>query len=197
MSHGAGIAGMAGLLMWTALALCYGMDGPYSAMVNVLACAVPMVGWSLIVDKVHRNPSTGIDWSAARPWRETIDISLTKLAGLWATWAIIGIAYATIRAYWEGPFLFSMWCLERAAPILFVASIPYVLWLDRKLIEPKDGAWAFGAWLMGVAKPPAEEIYAHLRELDGQGASSSSSCSRSCRPISRTCSIRRSAGPIR
>ena len=60
VSHGAGIAGMAGLLAWTAAALIYGMDGPYSAMVNVLACAGPMVLWSLVVDKVHRNASTGI-----------------------------------------------------------------------------------------------------------------------------------------
>src|SRR3546814_4558608 len=65
------------------------MDGPVSAIASVLACGVPMVLWSVLVDKVHRNPSTGIDWSRRRAWRETIDISLTKLAGLWATWALI------------------------------------------------------------------------------------------------------------
>lgn len=169
VSHGAGIAGMAGLLAWTAVSLVYGMDGPYSAMVNVLACGVPMVAWSLVVDKVHRNASTGIDWAMRRPWRESLDISFVKLAGLWATWALIGVAYGTIRAYWTGPFLFSMWCFAWSAPALFVLSIPYVLWLDRRLIEPKDGAWAFGAWLTGTAKPPAEHLYAHLRSWTVKG----------------------------
>jgi len=169
VSHGAGIAGMAGLLARTAVSLVYGMDGPYSAMVNVLACGVPMVAWSLVVDKVHRNASTGIDWAMRRPWRESLDISFVKLAGLWATWALIGVAYGTIRAYWTGPFLFSMWCFAWSAPALFVLSIPYVLWLDRRLIEPKDGAWAFGAWLTGTAKPPAEHLYAHLRSWTVKG----------------------------
>ena len=61
------------------------MDGPYSALVNVAACGLPMVAWSLLIDKVHRTPSTGIDWSARQLLRETLDLSLTKLAGLWAT----------------------------------------------------------------------------------------------------------------
>jgi protein-S-isoprenylcysteine O-methyltransferase Ste14 len=169
VSHGAGLAGMAGLLAWTAVALWYGMDGPYAAFVNVLACGVPMVGWSLVVDKVHRHRSTGIDWSARRPWRESIDISLAKLAGLWATWALIGVFYGTIRAYWDGTFLTSIWILGYSAPALFVLSVPYVIWLDRRLIEPRDGAWALGAWLMGTARPPAEDIYAHLRSWAVKG----------------------------
>lgn len=169
VSAGAGLAGLAGLLGWTVVALVYGMDGPYSALVNVLACAVPMVLWSLVVDKVHRHASTGIDWTLRRPWRESLDTSVTKLAGLWTTWALIGVAYGTIRAYWDGAFLFSMWLFAYAAPALFVLSIPYVLWLDRRLIEPRDGAWAFGAWLMGTAKPPKEDIYGHLRSWAVKG----------------------------
>src|SRR3546814_6628832 len=82
--------------------------GPVSAIASVLACGVPMVLWSVLVDKVHRNPSTGIDWSRRRAWRETIDISLTKLAGLWVTWALIAFAYAVMRYYWTGNYAFAM-----------------------------------------------------------------------------------------
>ena len=32
---------------------------------------------------------------------------------------------------------------------LVLLSIPYMLWIDTKLVEPRDGAWALGAWLMG------------------------------------------------
>ncbi len=163
VSTGVGVAGLAGLLSWVAVARWFHMDGPYSALVNVACCGLPMVLWSIFVDKVHRNPSVGIDWAHTRPWRETLDISLTKLAGLWITWVGIALIYATGRFYWRGNFAFSMWVFTTAAPILFVLSIPYVLWLDRKLADPKDGTWAFGAWLMGAGATDADAIYNHLR----------------------------------
>ena len=163
VSHGVGVAGLAGLIVWILVARLYDLDGPYAALVNLLACGVPMVLWSLLVDKVHRRPSTGIDWSKVRPWRETIDISLIKLVGLWATWAGIALIYATCRFYWEGNFRFAMWCLGTAAPLLFLLSIPYVVWLDRHMVEPRDGAWALGAWLTHTSDAEPELIYAHLR----------------------------------
>ncbi len=162
VGHGVGIAGLAGIAAWILTAKLYRLDGPYSALTNLLACAIPMVLWSLLVDQVHRRPSTGIDWSAPRSWRETLDDSLTKLAGLWATWAGIALIYATGRFYWEGGFRFAMWCFTAAAPVLFVLSIPYVLWIDRRLIERRDGAHALGSWLMGQPHD-REAIFAHLR----------------------------------
>ncbi len=169
VSHGVGLAGLAGLILWVAMARHFGMDGPYAALVNVAACAVPMILWSLLVDKVHRHPSTGIDWASRRPLRETIDVSLVKLTGLWVTWAAIALIYATGRFYWQGNFQFAMWCFEHAAPVLFVLSVPYVLWLDRYLVEPRDGAWALGAWLLGQGAPEREAIYNHLRSWAVKG----------------------------
>lgn len=163
VSHGVGLVGLAGLIAWVAVARWRGLDGPYAALINLLACGVPMVLWSLLVDKVHRHASTGIDWTAPQPMRATLDVSLAKLAGLWITWAGIALIYATGRFYWDGRFEFAMWCFEVAAPALFVLSIPYVLWLDRYLVEPRDGAWAFGAWLMGVASADRPAIEGHLR----------------------------------
>lgn len=125
------------------------MSGPNSAIVSVLACGVPMVLWSVFVDKVHRNPSTGIDWSLRRPWRETIDISLVKLTGLWTTWGLIALTYVTMRYYWTGNYAFSMTLLERVAPWLLLVSVPYMLWIDRRMVNPRDGCHAFGSWLIG------------------------------------------------
>ena len=169
VSAGAGLAGLCGVVVWIALARTVGMDGPYSALCNLVACGLPMVVWSLAVDKVHRRPSTGIDWSIARPWRETRDTSLVKLAGLFATWAAIALIYATARYYWSGNYLFSMWCLARAAPVVAVLAVPYVLWLDRFLIEPKDGAWHLGAWLSGVKGVEPSMVHAHLRSWAVKG----------------------------
>ena len=164
VSHGVGLAGLAGLVAWIAVARGYGMDGPYSALVGLVAAAAPMVAWSLLVDRVHRSPTTGIDWARPKPWRETRDVSLAKLAGLWATWGAIALIYATGRFWWEDePFRFAMSCLTVAAVPLLVLSIPYVLWLDRYLVEPRDAAWALGAWLTGVAPLDREAVAAHTR----------------------------------
>ena len=163
VSHGVGLAGLAGAVAWIATARALHLDGPYAALVNLVACGVPMVLWLLIVDKVHRRPSTGLDWGMRKAWRDTLDISLTKLAGLWATWGGIAIIYATGRFYWQGHFAFAMWCFTHAAPVLLVASIAYVLWIDRYLVAPCDGAWHLGAWLTGQGGVDRDAIYGHLR----------------------------------
>ena len=146
VGHGVGLAGLAGVVAWILVARHYGMDGPYAGLVNLLACALPMVVWSLVVDRVHRRDSTGIRWDAVKPWRETLDISLTKIAGLWTTWIGIAALYLTVRFYWIGNWAFAMWCLLHAAPVLVVASVPYVLWIDRRLEAPRDGAGHMRAW---------------------------------------------------
>ena len=145
-----GVVGLAGLFLWTAVARHFGMAGPLASLCALLACGVPMVLWSLLVDKVHRNPSTGIDWDGPpRTLREIADVSIAKIAGLWGIWAIIGAAYCIARWYWDGAWLFAMYVLGVASIAMLVFSIPYVIWLDRRLKEPKDGAWHFGQLLIG------------------------------------------------
>lgn len=132
-----------------------------AALSALLFSGAGMVGWSLIVDKVHRRPSTGIDWSSPRPLRDVMDVSITKIAGLWATWALIGFAYCIARWYWRGQYVFAMEVFETAVPFLFVGAIPYVLWLDRVLVNPRDGAWHFGAMLIGREPWDADEVKRH------------------------------------
>lgn len=139
------------------------LSGPNAALTGLVVCAAPMVGWSLFVDKVHRNPSTGIDWDRPRPLAEIVDISITKLAGLWATWAIIAMLYGLARWYWQAPYLIAMEVLGKAALPLFLASVPYVLWLDRVLVQPRDGSWHFGAMLIGREAFDPAEVRHHLR----------------------------------
>ena len=175
VSTGVGLAGLAGLIAWivicrewASVADFLGIPGPreplsgrYAALAAVLASALPMVLWSLVVDKVHRRPSTGLDW--ARADKTPLDVSITKLAGLWGTWALIAAFYALARWYWQGQYLFAMEVLEGAAPLLFAASIPYVMWLDRYLVNPRDGCWHFGAMLIGREAWDAAEVRHHLR----------------------------------
>jgi protein-S-isoprenylcysteine O-methyltransferase Ste14 len=170
VSTGVGVAGLIGLAIWTVVAWRFGMDGPLAGLVAVIACGLPMILWSFVVDRVHRNPSTGLDWSRSpRALRETFDISLVKLTGLWATWGLIAIFYCAGRWYWDGGYLFAMATLERAAPFLLALSVPYILWLDRRLAEPRDGAFAFGEFLLGQGVADRDAIAGHLRSWAVKG----------------------------
>lgn len=175
VSAGTGLAGVIGLALWvltcrfwpqivTALGLSAPaevMDGPSAALAALLFSGSAMVGYALLVEKVHLRPSTGIDWSSPRPLREVIDVSITKIAGLWATWAIIGFAYCIARWYWRGQYVFAMEVLETAAPVLFLGAIPYVFWLDRVLVNPRDASWHFGAMLIGREPWDPAEVRRH------------------------------------
>ena len=170
VSTGVGIAGLMGLALYMGVARRFEMYGPLAALTAVLACGVPMVGWSLIVDRVHRSRTTGLDWSRPpRPLSETFDISLAKLAGLWATWAAIAFLYAIARYYWVGNYAFAMNVFAYSAPLLFAGSIPYTLWLDRRLKHPKDGAWALGSLLMGDRNADRAAIADHARSWAVKG----------------------------
>ncbi|MGD9812077.1 MAG: protein-S-isoprenylcysteine methyltransferase, partial [Sphingobium sp.] len=125
VSHGVGLAGFAGLALWTWFAWNRGMDGPHAGIAAVVACGVPMLLWSILVDKVHRRASTGLDWPGGlRSGREALDISIVKLAGLWATWGGIALFYGTARWYWEGGYSYAMQLLTWSVAPLFLLSIP-------------------------------------------------------------------------
>jgi hypothetical protein len=87
----------------------------------------------------------------AGPWNESLDLSLAKITGLWAIWSAIACLYCIARWYWSGNYLFAMQVLGIGALPLLLLSIPYVLWLDRRLVEPRDGAWHFGRMIIGRA----------------------------------------------
>ena len=172
-----GLAGLAGLCAWivicrewASIAELFGIPGPraplsgrYAALAAVLASALPMVLWSLLVDKVHRRASTGIDWKSPRPLSAALETTIPKLAGLWATWLLIAAIYLIARWYWAGPYLFAMEVLGAAAPLMVLGSVLYVPWLDRVLIEPHDGAWHFGTMLIGREVWDRGQIKHHLR----------------------------------
>jgi protein-S-isoprenylcysteine O-methyltransferase Ste14 len=166
-----GVVGLIGLAGWTAIGRAYEMVGPLAALCAVFACGVPMVLWSLLVDKVHRSPTTGIVWSRPpRPLAETLDISIAKIAGLWVTWAAIGCFYCIGRWYWDGAYQFAIFVLGVGSIPMLLFSVPYVLWLDRRLEEPRDGAWHLGQLIAGKSHRVDREIlYEHFRSWAVKG----------------------------
>lgn len=139
------------------------LSGPFSALTAMALSGLAMAAWSVLVEKVHRNPSTGIDWHNPRPIAEVLPVSVTKIAGLWTTWAVIGAFYCLGRWYWDGQYLFAMQVIGAAAIPLFLLSVPYVLWLDRVMVNPRDHAWHFGAMLLGREAWDMHEVKKHWR----------------------------------
>ncbi|NBC35843.1 DUF1295 domain-containing protein [Novosphingobium sp. FSY-8] len=177
VSAGVGLVGLAVLVLWIALCRHWGwvvavldlpgprapLAGPFAALAGLGLSAAAMMAWSLWVDGVHRRPSTGIDWANPRPWGAHWHESAIKLFGLWATWGIIALFYGLCRWYWQGPWLFAMQVMGVLALPLALVSVPYVLWLDRVLVQPRDGAWHFGAWLAGRRDADVGAILIHWR----------------------------------
>ncbi|MBS0480598.1 MAG: protein-S-isoprenylcysteine methyltransferase [Proteobacteria bacterium] len=177
VSAAVGLCGVAGLLAW--ICLCHfwpqigaafdlpgpreRLTGPNAALTGLLATALPMVAWSVFVDRVHRRPSTGIDWSNPRSLGSVVDVSITKLAGLWATWTLIAVLYCLGRWYWQPPYLIAMHVLGAMLLPLLVLSVPYVMWLDRVLVQPRDPCWHFGAMLIGREPYDRNQVRIHLR----------------------------------
>lgn len=139
------------------------LSGPNAALMAMALTGLAMAAWSVLVEKVHRNPSTGIDWARPRPLAAVIEVSIVKLAGLWITWFLLAAAYWLGRWYWQGQYLFAMDVLAYAIAPLVVLSVPYVLWLDRYLVEPRDSCWHFGALLTGSQGWSGEEVKKHWR----------------------------------
>ena len=167
VSTGVGLVGLLGLFAWILFCRNYPviagvlglggglsgergvLSGPYASLAAMVFTALPMAAWSVLVDKVHLRPSTGIDWNLKRPLPEVMPVAVIKLVGLWATWALLAAFYVLGRWYWTGSYLFAMEVLSIAILPLVILSVPYVIWLDRHLVEPRDGCFHFGAFVAG------------------------------------------------
>ncbi len=177
VSAGVGLAGLLGLCVWLLFCRTYPLtaeflglpgprqvlSGPYAALAAMVFTAGPMAIWSILVDKVHLRKSTGIDWKLQRSVSDILDVSIVKIGGLWATWAIIGALYCLCRWYWGGQYLFAMEVLAFAVVPMVVLSVPYVIWLDRYLVDPRDSSWHFGAMLIGTEPFDGEQVKKHWR----------------------------------
>ncbi|MBV7259574.1 methyltransferase family protein [Erythrobacter crassostreae] len=181
VSAGVGLAGLLGLFGWIAFCRAFPLisetfgftgafspdrgvlSGPYAALAALVFIAGPMAVWSILVDRVHLRPSTGIDWKLKRSVADVLPVSTVKIAGIWATYAVLAGLYGLCRWYWDGSYLFAMEVLSMAVIPMVVLAVPYIIWLDRFMIEPKDASWHFGAMLIGQEEWDTDAIKKHWR----------------------------------
>ena len=122
---------------------------PVPARVGLVALAtvLPVGILDMLVLKVYRRPSTGLDWD--RPFAPALDRVFTKLVGLAVTLAVVAGAFWLFPEY-HGSFydpFFS--ALLRWWPALVVTAVLYTTAVDGVQIEPKDSYWQIGRWLLG------------------------------------------------
>ena len=117
------------------------MSGPGAVLVVCAAGVLPIVLLDVLVLRVHRRATTGLDWDRT----PTPDLArcATKLLGLAATLAPIALAYWVFPEYgdWYGAF----WgLLRRFGAALVVFAVLYVWIVDGNMRDPHDAYWQLG-----------------------------------------------------
>src|SRR6202030_2922435 len=93
--------------------------------------------------KVHRRPSTGLNfkqsnWDAGRVYIKLLGFAATVATVAAGYWLIPEYSTPIYAPYW--PLVYNGW------PLL---AVPYFVVLDRYMIEPHDGYWHIGLFVLG------------------------------------------------
>ena len=163
VSQATSLVGIAGVAL--VLATIIGSDIPIGMQTILLlsSAAVPMVLWLLLVERVYRNPTTGLDFSTPRPLSETLGTTKVKLVGLWSTWAALGLFYFSFGTYRDPAFDFFFTVLTGLIPALMIVSVVYVLLVDRYMRQPRDTLWHAGQWILGGEGSDPAMLREHAR----------------------------------
>ena len=126
------------------------------------AVAVPIVALDVLVLKVHRRASTGLDWD--RVFSPDYTRIGTKLLGLAVTVGLIAFAYWQLPEY-HGAFYDPFYrILRRIWPPLAVATPAYVILVDGIMIQPRDAYWQIGRAVLGrTGDVKGAEVANHFR----------------------------------
>jgi hypothetical protein len=122
------------------------MSGSTAVFIVCAAGVVPIIALDVLVLRVHRRESTGLDWDKSPT--PSVKRVATKLLGLAATVGPIGLCYWVFPEY--GDWYNSFWKLLRAfGPGLVTCAIAYMWIVDGHMREPNDTYWQLGRWVLG------------------------------------------------
>jgi protein-S-isoprenylcysteine O-methyltransferase Ste14 len=141
------LLGLAVMLAVTALVLRVPIAVDDAGLMLLASVALPIALLELLLRRVHRRPSTGLDWSPAG----TFDPGRVGLRLLGAAGAVGMVAAVYFLApEYQGKF-YRHWnvLLWRLGPPAAVLGVAYLAWIDRHLVDPRDGYWHLGRVLTG------------------------------------------------
>jgi len=163
VSEATGLVGLAAFIGVLALFLGKGVTPGLPALLLISALIWSMAIWSIVTEKVHLRPSTGLDFSAPRPTDEVWATTWIKLAGLFATYAAIFVIYFSVRTYAHPNYELYFNFLLGLAPLILLGSFAYVLTVDRYMCEPHDALWHAGRWVLRRGDADPEMLAEHVR----------------------------------
>lgn len=125
----------------------------------ILACTgLPMLIVDIAFLKVHRRPSTGLDWD--RPADYNLQRSAIKILGLSATLAILALCYWLFPEYGGPQYTIVFEFFAVTWPYLTVATLIYVVAIDAHMKEPRDGYWLAGSLVLGRFRAFDKDVFA-------------------------------------
>jgi protein-S-isoprenylcysteine O-methyltransferase Ste14 len=141
------LVGLAVMLATTAAVVAAPIAVDDAGLLLLASVAAPIVLLELVLRRVHRRPSTGIDWSA--PGRfDPGRIALRWLGAAGAVGMVLAVYW--LAPEYQGRF-YRHWnvFLWRVGPPAVVLGALYLAWIDRRLVDPHDGYWHLGRVLTG------------------------------------------------
>lgn len=141
------LVGLAVMLATTALVVRSPIPIDDAGLLLLASVALPIALLEVVLRRVHRRPSTGIDWSA--PGRfDPGRIALRWLGAAGAVGMVLAVYF--LAPEYQGHF-YTRWnvLLWRLGPPAAVLGALYLAWIDRRLVDPHDGYWHLGRVLTG------------------------------------------------
>lgn len=150
------VAALIGVATLTAVTR-QGLNPHLALVLCALAITAPIAAADILWHKVYKRPSAGLDRRAENVVPGHGARVATKLLGLWATLALIATAYWLFPIY-DRPFYAPFFPLAKVAVAgLVLLSLPYFTLVDRRMSDPYDGYWQFGALFLGRRPTTPEE----------------------------------------
>jgi len=129
----------------------------------LLGAALPMVVWSVVIEKAYARTSTGLCFTLERPISEVLKISCVKIVGLAFTLFCGYVFYHYAWWYGDAGYRFYFDLLVSALPYLLVLAPPYVVVTSRYMVKPKDALWHFGKLVLLDSKNVSlQKVKEHL-----------------------------------
>ncbi|MBK6742626.1 MAG: DUF1295 domain-containing protein [Hydrogenophilales bacterium] len=142
------LAGIVTYLMMTALDYAFHPFGDnivLSAIWLITTTGLAIFAVDSLGQHVHLRASTGLDPNQRQPsWARTA----TKYVGLLGSIGFVGLLYWLFPEY-HGAFYGQFYqALRYVMPVWLMLAIPYFYYIDRAMVQPKDGYWHLGQILL-------------------------------------------------
>ncbi len=121
------------------------LNGSFLVIMSII---IPIVLLEFIFLKPYKRESTGLDFKSGNQ----VDINrvVVKLLGLYLTLGLITLLYLFFPVYRNNYYdIYWLFIKKAILPIILIGSIPYFIFMDKFLKEPKETYYNAGLILLG------------------------------------------------